>query len=206
MWLLSKSQSSGSARHQMQIREVSENILVLPNHEYRMILETSSINFELKSDQDQDMIIDAFQNFLNSLPCPIQIVIRVREIDIDRYAQEQAKKQLVEQEAVYKTQIEAYARFIQTLVSGNKILSRRFFIVIPYRDSSKKRDMELIKEHLSLNRDIILKGLEKIGMKGRMLESLEILELFYGFYNPDQAKTQLLRGKTAEALVNHLYA
>jgi hypothetical protein len=61
---------------------------VLPNQEYRLILETSSINFELKSEEEQDVMIDSFQNFLNALPCEIQILVRVREIDIDKYAED----------------------------------------------------------------------------------------------------------------------
>ena len=81
--LLNKS-GSISSRQQIQIKEVVDNILVLPNNEYRQILETSSVNFELKSEEEQDVIIDSFQNFLNALPCQIQILVRVREVDIDK--------------------------------------------------------------------------------------------------------------------------
>lgn len=68
MSIFSKSKKS-SSRQQIQIKEVVDNILVLPGNEYRQILETSSVNFELKSEEEQDVIIDSFQNFLNSLPC-----------------------------------------------------------------------------------------------------------------------------------------
>jgi hypothetical protein len=205
MWLLTKSKNRVSARKQIKIREVTDNILVLPNHEYREILETSSINFELKSEAEQDVIIDSFQNFLNALPCPIQILVRVREIDIDQYVNELERLKSTEKEPIYKNQIDNYTGFIKSLVSGNKILSRRFYIVIPFTDLTKKDDMSLVKEHLNLNRDIITRGLERLGMKARLLESLEILELFYGFYNPNQDKTQELRGKTVEALIGHNY-
>ncbi|MDO8658746.1 MAG: hypothetical protein Q7K55_08445, partial [Candidatus Levybacteria bacterium] len=84
MWLLNKSRNKVSSRKQIQIKEVKDDILVLPNNEYRTIIETSSINFELKSEEEQDVLIDGFQNFLNSLPSQLQILIRVREVDIDR--------------------------------------------------------------------------------------------------------------------------
>ena len=64
MSIFSKSKRS-SSRAQIQIKEVIDNLLVLPNNEYRLILETSSVNFELKSEEEQDVIIDSFQNFLN---------------------------------------------------------------------------------------------------------------------------------------------
>lgn len=194
-----------SSRSQIQIKEVVDNVLVLPNNEYRLILETSSVNFELKSEEEQDVIIDSFQNFLNSLPCEIQILVRVREVDIDRYIEEIAKTKDTEKVPAYKKQIEGYCNFVKKLVSGNKILSRRFYIVIPYKHPERHQDMKLIKEHLGLEKDIIAKGLERMQMKARSLTGLEILNLFYGFYNPESLKTQALTRETVEALLKNNY-
>ena len=88
MFFLGKSKSKVSSRKQIQIKGVNDGILVLPNNEYRLAIETSSINFELKSEEEQDVLIDSFQNFLNSLPSQLQIIVRVREVDIDRYLEE----------------------------------------------------------------------------------------------------------------------
>jgi hypothetical protein len=203
MWPLARGKIS--SRKQIAIKEVTDGILVLPNNEYRMVLETSSINFELKSDEDQDVLIDSFQNFLNALPCELQILVRVREVDIDRYLEEVGKTKAEEKETVYKTQIDNYSEFIKNLVSGNKILSRRFYIVIPYKHTEKSKDIESVKEHLALNRDIVIRGIEKLGMKARELDSLEILDLFYSFYNPGQIKTQELKGQTVIALQERNY-
>jgi len=74
-----------SSRRQIQIKSVQDKVLILPGNKYRIILETSALNFELNSDKEQDVILDTFQHFLNALPCPIQILIRVRELDIDDY-------------------------------------------------------------------------------------------------------------------------
>lgn len=194
-----------SSRKQIQIKEVKDNILILPNLEYRVILETSSVNFELKSEAEQDVLIDGFQNFLNSLNCQLQILVRVREVDVDHYIEDILKLKENEKEKVYLNQLDDYCHFIRNLVVGNKILSRKFYIVIPYRGEGKNKDFKLIKEQLKLLSDIVIKGIEKLGMKARTLNSLEILDLFYSFYNPNQIKTQMLSKETLQKLVEETY-
>lgn len=205
MWLFPRSKSKVSSRRQINIKEVKDSILILPNREYRVILETSSINFELKSEEEQDVLIDSFQNFLNSLPCELQIVIRVREVDIDHYLEQIYQSKDQEKEKVYKTQTDNYCQFIKNLICGNKILSRRFYVTVPYRHTERNDDFYLAKEQINLNRDIVMRGLEKLGMKARQLDSLEILDLFYSFYNPSQIKTQELKGQTIQMLLQHNY-
>jgi hypothetical protein len=205
MLLLNKSKNKSSSRRQINITEVKDSILILPQNQYRIVIETSSINFELKSEEEQDVLIDSFQNFLNSLPCQIQILIRVREVDIDHYLEVISQSKQQEKETIYKDQINNYCSFIKNLVSGNKILSRRFYIVITYQNLVKNKDFYLIKEQIHLNRDIVMRGIEKLGMKARQLNSLEILDLFYGFYNPHQAKIQQLQGKTIEMVLKEHY-
>jgi type IV secretory pathway VirB4 component len=188
---LSKKKAEGSARSQIGIKEVKDGILILPDNRYRSILATSSLNFELQSEEEQDVIVDAFQAFLNSLTMPIQILVRVRELDIDRYLEDFEDKLKNEEEEIYQQQLSNYSDFIKKLVAGNKILSRRFYLVIPH-DNRGKVDFETAKEQLLLEQEIIIKGLEKIGMTARQLGSLEILDLFYSFYRPEQAKIQPL--------------
>lgn len=205
MLLLNKNKNKVSSRRQIRIKEVRSGILILPDNEYRLVVETSSINFELKSEEEQDILIDNFQNFLNSLPCELQVLVRVREVDIDRYLEEIDKSTDNEREKVYLEQIKNYTGFIKKLVSGNKILSRRFYIIIPYKNTDKNKDFSLVEEQIQLQKDIIIRGLEKLGMKARVLASLEVLDLFYSFYSPKQAKTQELKGQTIEALLNNQY-
>ena len=183
--------TSGSARTQIAIKEVRDNILVLPGKRFRAILATSSVNFELQSETEQDALIDNFQSFLNSLTTPIQILIRIRELDIEQYLESLKASCANEDQMIYKKQLEYYSTFIRKLVAGNKILSRRFYIIIPYENQAVT-DFALAKEQLLLEQEIITKGLEKLGMKVTPLKSLEVLDMFYNFYNPLLAKTQLL--------------
>ena len=110
-----------------------------------------------------------------------------------------------EKESVYKKQIESYSAFVKKLVSGNSILSRRFYIILPYHHPDSHEDWKVIKEHLNLNRDIVMKGLERMQMKARELTSLEILNLFYTFYNPESVKTQAITKETLSVLFKHNY-
>lgn len=205
MLLFQKNKNKASSRRQIQIKEVKDNILILPNNEYRLIVEASSVNFELKSEEEKDVLIDSFQNFLNSLSSPIQILIRVREVNIDHYVETILDSKNSEKEKVYKEQITNYCDFIKELVSGNKILSRRFYITIPYRHSGSAKDFPLIKEQLHVNCDIVIRGLEKVGIKVRILSSLEVLSLFYSFYNSNQVKTQELKTDTLKMLFQQAY-
>lgn len=198
-----KIKNKSSARAQINIKEVKDGVLVLPGNRYRMVLETSAINFELKSDEEQDQIIDTFQNFLNGLPCPVQILIRTREVDIDGYLEDFMNVNNHEKNEIYKTQLKEYGLFIKKLVSGNKILSRRFYVIISADQVSSRHDFSIFKEQLKLNEDIVVKGLDRLGMKTRRLGNLEVLDLFYSFYNPSKLKSQPLAKKTFEIIFNH---
>lgn len=206
MWLFQKSNSKGSSRRQIKIKEVRDGVLILPGNQYVSVIETSSINFELKSESEQDALIDNFQSFLNSLPCAVQVLIRVRELDVEKYLEQITKTKDKEKEKVYKNQINNYCEFIKGLISGNKILSRKFYVIVPYKNLDSSHDFNLIKEQLYLNQEIIGKGLEKLGMKAKVLDSLEVLDLFYSFYNPNQSKIQQLTYQTMEGLLKTNYA
>jgi hypothetical protein len=200
LWQLTKSnQKKVSSRTQIQIKKVRDGVLILPSNRYRLILETSALNFELKSADEQDVIIDSFQNLLNSLPCPIQILVRVRKIEVDNYIEQILSSKGQESEKVYKDHIQNYAEFIQRLVTGNKILTRHFYIVVPLNKFGKQQDFEIVKGELNMFENVISKGLEKLGMKVRRLDSLEVLNLFYNFYNPlFQTKLQPLRADSID--------
>ena len=164
-----------------------------------MILQVSSINFELKSEDEQDALIDTYQNFLNSLACPLQMIVRVREMDMDKYIEEFRLKIDGEKEKVYRHQIKNYIEFVQGLISKNKILARHFYVVVPF-NAKDRQNFEMIKEQLLLNSDIVTKGLARLGVHTHHLSSLEVLDLFYTFYNPQSAKRQPISEQTMQLL------
>lgn len=191
MFALQKSKSRTSSRNQIAIKGVRDGILMLPNNEYRAILQVSSLNFELRSEEEQDAIMDTYESFLNSVGSSLQILIRTREIDMDKYLEDLKIRLEDEPEQIYRDQLKNYDEFIRTLIQSNKILTRHFYIVIPYH-ASNKADFELVYEQLNLKLDIVAKGMMRIGMHTKELSSLETLDLFYSFYSPTQAKIQPL--------------
>lgn len=199
MSILQKSNKKTSSRQQINIKGVKDGILMLPNNQYRVVLEVSSINFELKSDDEQDALIDTYESFLNSLPSSLQILVRTRELDMSKYLTDLDTRLLGEKEKVYKSQLQNYSEFVQELVADNKILSRHFYVVLPYEISGKDAFVTA-KEQLSQNMDIVSKGLARLGMQSRQLGSLEILDLFQSFYNPSQAKRQPITEQVAQLL------
>ena len=199
MSLFKKSNIRGSSRRQVAIKGVKDDILELPGKKYRAILKVSSINFELKSEAEQDAIIESYQSFLNSLTTSIQILVRIREKDVDGYLDRYSKRLEVEEEQVYRDQIEAYTRFVKGLVRTNKILTRQFYVVVPFQ-ADRSTTFDHVKDQLALDVGIIERGLAKLGVQARRLTDLEILELFHGFYKTDTAKDQPLTDKTMEML------
>jgi len=194
-----KSNNKASSRRQIAIKSVEDDILVLPGNKYRAILEVSSINLALKSVAEKDAIVEAYQGFLNSLPCPIQVLIKVRELDVDNYLERYARLQKKETEKVYQKQLESYQSFVRGLIKKYKILSRRFYIAVPY-DSKDKPDFELVKNQLNLHVSIIDSNFEGIGMSTRRLTNIEILDLFYTYYSPELAKLEPLKAETMQML------
>lgn len=198
MSILQKSNRKASARQQINIKGVRGNMLLLPHDQYRLIIEVSPVNFELKSEEEQDALIDTYESFLDSLPCPLEIVVRIRELDMDKYLADTQELLHDEKEEIYRNQIKNYAEFVQGLVADNKILSRHFYVVLPYT----AHDFDTAKEQLSLNADMVSKGLSRLGMRTRQLTNIELLDLFHTFYNPTQAKRQPISDQVAELLNN----
>lgn len=188
---LRKSKKKTSARHQIAINGVRDGILILPNNEYRAVLEVSSLNFELRSEDEQDAIIEAYESFLNSVGASLQILVRTREIDMDKYLDDLQERLKGETIPIYRKQLQNYDSFIRSLISDNKILTRHFYIIVPYKVHGKT-DFDLVSEQLKITVDIIRKGLGALGMHADPLDNLEVLDLFYSFYSPTQAKIQPL--------------
>ncbi len=198
MFTLRKSDRKVSSRQQINIKGVRDGVLLLPSNQYRMVLEVSSLNFELKSEDEQDALIDTYESFLNSLPCPLQIIVRVRELDMTKYLADLKTRHSEEKEQVYRDQLINYSEFVHGLVEDNRILARKFYVVLPY--GAKDDDFATAKERLTLNADLVAKGLNRMGMQTRPLGSLEVLDLFHSFYNPAQAKRQPLTESVARLL------
>jgi hypothetical protein len=202
MSVFRKTTKPRSARAQIQIKSVQGSILELPGNQFRSILEVSSINFELMIETEQDALTDTYQSFLHSLGSDIQIIVRVWELDMEKYIEEFRTRNNSNDSIIYKKQMQDYLNFIGSLVSDNKILSRRFFVVVS--PATTVRDIDGAREQLQIQAEVVTKGLGKLSMQTRLLSGIELLDLFYSFYSPAQAKLQPLRNQTI-ALLQEAY-
>lgn len=201
MLSLKKSNKRVSSRRNIDIEGVQEGILMLPNGRYRAILRVSSINFDLKSPEEQEAIIATYQSFLNSLKFPIQVVTRTRALDMDKYIADFEAKLEGEENPIYRRQIENYTKYVSALIENNKILSRQFYVVVPY-NAAKGERFELAKEQVNSRCNHVTNNLARLGMTVKALTSVEILELFYSFYSPRLAKLQPVTNNTIDAIKN----
>jgi hypothetical protein len=199
MSVFRKSNRKVSSRLQIDIKRIKDGIMTLPGNKHRLVLRVSPVNFELKSEDEQDALIETYQSVLNSLVCPVQILICIREMDLDKYIEDFHARLQNETEDIYRKQITNYAEFVSKLVAKNKILSRQFYVVLPY-GSKDSTDFDIAREQLNLSADILNKGLARLGMRTEKLTSLELLDFFYSFYNPAYVKTQPITKQTLKLL------
>jgi hypothetical protein len=165
---------------------------------------TSSLNFALKSEDEQNAILFQFQDFLNSLDFSVQIVIQSRKLDIRPYLALLEERKKVQTNDLLKIQTQEYIGFIKNFTETTNIMTKTFFVVVPYspailqkggalgafhkrNEADEKRDTELFEENraqLEERISIVEQGLTRTGVRVVTLGTEEIIELFYKLFNP----------------------
>jgi len=211
---MAKNSVSVSTQQYLDITEVKENTIVMKDGTLRAVLLVSSINFALKSEDEQNAVIDSYVRFLNNLSFTLQIVIQSRELDIDNYLEYLKEKEKEQTNKLLKVQTADYVEYIKELTSLGKIMNKRFYIVVPYNPLTDKRKsfFSLIGEALKPATIIKLKektfreyqemlerrvesvvgGLESMGVAVARLDTQSLIELYYKTYNPETSKNQNL--------------
>ena len=209
-----KSNISVSTQQYLDIAEIKENTVVMKDGTLRAVLLVSSINFALKSEDEQNAVIEAYVRFLNNLSFTLQIVIQSRELDIDNYLQYLKGKEKEQTNKLLKVQTADYVEYIKELTSLGKIMNKRFYVVVPYDPLTDKhkgffslvgeamRPATIIKlkektfrqyqEMLDRRIESVSGGLESMGVAVARLDTQSLIELYYKSYNPETAKNQNL--------------
>lgn len=190
------------------IREVREGVLILKDGSMRAVVLASSINFALKSIEEQESIIYQFQNFLNSIDFTIQIYVQSRKLDIRPYLALLDDRLRAQSGDLMKMQITEYMNFIKGLTEISSIMTKSFFVVIPYggsnkesklgdllkrkdpnqEEKSKDDEFEEVKSQIEQRVSVVEQGLARCGVKVARLGSEELVELFYRIFNPGDAE------------------
>jgi hypothetical protein len=175
------------------IKEIRNNVAILKDGSLRAIVLASSINFALKSADEQTSILLQFQNFLNSLNFSIQICIQSRRLDIRPYLATLEERERVQTIDLMKIQTREYIEFIKNFTDSVNIMTKNFFVVIPYTPAvlggSKTVDDKTFEENmtqLAQRIEVVEGGLTRCGIRVVELATEELIELFYKAFNPGE--------------------
>ena len=209
---LTKSKPGVPAQSYLNIAEVREDVVILKDGTIRAVLLVSSINFALKSEDEQNAIVQAYMQFLNSLDFPIQVVIQSRRMNIDEYMSKLKEAEMVQKNELLRNQILDYRSYVKQLVDLAEIMQKKFYLVVPYDPTyeGKKSFMDrlnavmtpLVTIHLTEERfnthksalmlrvNNTIAGLQGMSLNAVMLDTQSLIELYYTVYNPELFETQ----------------
>lgn len=203
-----------STQKYLDIESIQDSVVILKTGGLRAVLMCSSINFDLKSNEEQDSIIYAYQGFLNSIDYPVQIQITSRVLNVSGYLNYLKEFEENQPNDLLRAQTIEYSKFIKEMVDGSNIVNKIFYIVIPFEPIEKpeglldkissgfspksdnlvysKEDFEKYKTQLWQRVNNIMYGLKRSGIYMTPLNTQELIELFYSIYNPDSIPVESL--------------
>ena len=199
-----------STQEQIYIAAIRNNVVILKDGALRAVLEVNSINFGLKSEDEQVGLINSYVSFLNTLKYPLQIVIQSRKFNIKSYLEALKEQEKVQVNDLLRKQIGEYRNYIVDLIEMGDIMSKKFYVIVPY---SAKENLEMksfwsrltesftpavkitlsqqnfLKKHrdLMLRVNNVMSGLGGVGLKPKLLTTQELISLYYNLYNPTES-------------------
>ena len=196
------------------IKEVRDGVIILKDGSLRVLLMASSINLALKSQDEQQAIIGQFQNFLNSLEFTVEFSIQSRDLDIRPYIALLQDRYAKELDELMKIQIREYMAFIKDFTERANIMTKNFFIVVPYDPALINRgggmlgglfpgggqkgagaladaQFEQYRTQLEQRVSVVEQGLVRTGVRVAKLGTEEVIELFYKLFNPGELEKPL---------------
>lgn len=189
------------------LEEVRDGIMILKDGSMRAVVLASSINFALKSQDEQRAILGQFQAFLNTLDFSLQMYVQSRELDIEPYLEQLRARESEQPNDLMRVQLKEYIDFIKNFTDEVDIMSKSFFVVVPYAPSkvdvkagwkgflkkSRQKDPALEQSAFEENKTqieqriaLVEQGLNRIGVRTAILNTEEVIELFYHLFNPGE--------------------
>lgn len=210
-----KNPSASSTQRYVDVDELRDGIVVLKSGALRSVLLVSSLNFDLKSSQEQEAIISQYQAFLNSLDFPVQIVIQSRRFNVAPYIERLDAEERQQENELLRFQIGEYRSFIKNLSEVSNIMSKFFYIVVPFAPAedeaggfltkmlgifqpkqasrSQGQIFETYKSQILQRVNHVTQALSATGVRVTQLDTEEVIELLYNSYNPSLFTTTVLK-------------
>ncbi|HEY4521677.1 MAG TPA: hypothetical protein VJH05_00875 [Candidatus Paceibacterota bacterium] len=200
----------------LNIEEIRDGVLILKDGSLKVVLMASSLNFALKSADEQTAIILQYQNFLNSLDFSVQFFMQSRKINIEPYLDTLKETKEKQENELLQIQISEYIEFIRTFVKASNIVNKNFYVVVPFippvfetkelsagmlknllksiwgsqktsgEQTLSPQKFEEYKNQLWQRMENVITGLVRSGVRAVPLNTEELIELFYGLYNPGE--------------------
>lgn len=189
----------------VSIKDIKENVVIRSDGKLLMIMLASSINFALKSIEEQRAVLIQFQNFLNTLDFSLQIYVQSRRLNIGPYLDLLSELKDKQENELMRIQLREYLEFIESFTNDVDVMSKNFFVVVPYspskanvtksftklftpgRNHSKKpSDMRFEEQRIQLEQrvGVVKEGLARVGVRTVTLETDDLVEMYYHIYNP----------------------
>ena len=215
-----KKNAAISTQNTLLFSEMRENMIIMSDGSFRAVVECQSINFDLMSAREREGVEFSYQNFLNSLYFPVQILIRSRRVDIGPYLDRLAEIRRNQDNMLLNVLMDDYMDFIDVLAQEANIMDKSFYVVVPYYQKgdesvtkqqakglfnsffSGKKEASVTKidqvtyakakDEIKNRLDSVMSGMFQIGVKSRQLNTRELGELLYVSYNPDTSSRESL--------------
>ncbi|MBU1130236.1 hypothetical protein KKE45_02840 [Patescibacteria group bacterium] len=206
----------GSTQEHLPMEDVIDGIAILKDGSCALIMQLSSVNFDLLSEREQSALVFAYGGILNSLTFTIQIVIRSNTKDVSLYLEKLKSAEFKEHNSLLKERIRLYRAFIEETVRKNAVLSKSFYIVVPFSllelgiqtadktlfsgmnplkkvqklPYSKEYILEKAKASLEPKKDHIMRLFSRLGLEIKPLDTRELIQFFYKIYNEETSANQ----------------
>lgn len=217
----------GNAQDLVVIEDIKENTVILKSGSLRQVIMVSGVNFALKSEAEQNIITQAYQNFLNGLDFQLQILIHSRKVNIEKYLEKLEEFGSKETSPILQNQAGEYREFIRGFVQKNAVMEKTFLVVVPFFPLSLPSKGSIIKFIPFLNKgknkeaeekareeaaanfaenqaqlkqrvSQVLEGLFAIGLEAVVLGDEQLIGLFYNFYNPESVEREKINLPTKQ--------
>lgn len=198
-------QQNISTQNFVPIRDIKDGVVTLKNGQMHMVLLASSINFALKSTDEQAAILSRFQSFLNTIEFSIQVYVQSRRLDIQPYIKLLESRMPDQDNDLMRIQLREYMEFVSTFTREVDVMSKNFFVVVPYtpfaadiktgiqgilgNQPDRAHTEERFEEHrlqLEQRVRVVEQGLSGMGVRTVLLQNDELVELYYHIFNPGE--------------------
>jgi type IV secretory pathway VirB4 component len=197
--------TSTASQSFVAIKDIKDGVVILKSGQFCSVLLASSVNFALKSTDEQQAILQQFQSFINTLDFSLQIYIQSRRLNIEPYLALLATREKEQDNDLMRIQLREYIDFIRTFTTEVDVMSKNFFVVVPYSPSpinigkgltslftgsSRKvavpMDQQFEEHRIQLEQRValVVEGLSGAGVRTITLKTDDLVELFYHVYNP----------------------